>query len=52
MLSLLSFLVSAVFMFCLAINQEVGDLNVLGWGLFFFVLGHLLSGFGPAYRRD
>lgn len=50
MLSLLSFLVSAFFMFFLAIGEPLGSLNVLGWGLFFFVLGHLLSGVGPAFN--
>lgn len=52
MLSLLSFLVSAVFMFFLAIEETIGDLNLLGWGLFFFVLGHLLAGVGPAFDRS
>lgn len=49
MLSLISYLVSAFFFLFLALGETISDWNLLGWGLFFFVLGHLLSGVGPAF---
>lgn len=52
MLSLIAYLVSAFFLLFVALNEQIKDWNMLGWGLFFFVLGHLLSGFGPTFDRD
>lgn len=52
MLSLISFLVAAFFMLFFALGEQISDWNMLGWGLFFFVLGHLLSGVGPVFDRD
>lgn len=54
MLALLSLVVAAVFFFVAAIGESISDWNLVGWGLFFFVLGHLLGGVGPtidSFRR-
>lgn len=51
MLALISFLVSAFFFLFLALGETISDWNMLGWGLFFFVLGHLLGGIGPDLDR-
>lgn len=47
MFSLIAFVLAAIAFFFVAIEETVGDLNLLGWGLFFLALGHVLSGFGP-----
>lgn len=42
LLSLLSFLVSAFFLLFVALNEQIKDWNMLGWGLFFLAVGHVL----------
>lgn len=43
MLSLIAYLVSAFFLLFVALNEQIKDWNMLGWGLFFLVVGHLLN---------
>lgn len=43
MLSLIAYLVSAFFLLFVALGEQIRDWNMLGWGLFFLVVGHLLS---------
>lgn len=52
MLALLAFAISAFFLFFFAIEEELGSLHVLGWGLFFLALGHVLANFDFGRFRD
>ncbi len=46
MLSLIAYVVSAFFLFFVAINEQIEDWNMLGWGLFALAVGHVLEHFG------
>lgn len=46
MLSLLAYIVSAVFLLFVALDEQIKDWNMLGWGLFFLAIGHVLEHFG------
>lgn len=43
MLSLIAYLVSAFFFLFTALNETISDWNMVGWGLFFLAVGHILN---------
>jgi len=52
MLSILAYVVSAFFFFFVAINEQIQDWNMLGWGLFALAVGHVLEHFGHSDFGD